>query len=226
MSAPSFASPSKIREGLPALPVPAQAQASPGSIPVDVYAKARNALFKAAINMSSQPIGRHSLMCAVVAQRVLAAYGIQTRPVVGYNHLDGLPASIPHVWLVTPTGKGGDVITDLIADISDGARRGRSMMFLGIRHAVLESDVEQSYDSEARYPLPSGTLPMDKLREAASNLERYLEGSSDKMKEQVKDIISKATDNSLHFTAALPSFLAQTLKDGGAGGSPAHISHA
>lgn len=151
------------------------------------------ALLKALFFMmnSSSNLCSSSLSSAGIAARIMHAHDIPFQVQTGYSHLPGFKYSIPHVWLVTRN----EAVTDITFSGPE-----RKVLLLGQPYAFHEPSAASEYDLEPKFPILPGAMSIEKLREAASDLEVYMEKAPDRIKDAVKLIMEKAMDGNTSCT--------------------------
>lgn len=164
----------------------------------------RLALLKACGLLMSSTLGAHPLCSTAVAQAVLTHYHIPATVVVGYIHMD-LPDgtkymeySVPHVWLTTastgPEGSDPD-ITDLTCQ-----DKSRKCILLGSAVGFVEGALKAFYTFRPKYPLLPGAMTLDRLREAARDLNTYVSQGPAWIKAKVAEIVAEATNGKAELT--------------------------
>lgn len=145
------------------------------------------ACLKALGVMMSNNLAKNCLTSSAVAATILKHYQIPHAVVVGYTTIPGLEVSTPHVWLETP----GDLLTDLTF-----SGPYRAVAILGQSFEFHEEARKPVYTAEPQFPLPQKTLPVDVLISQAKDLDGYLAGAPQFVRDHFAEIMTKALDGS------------------------------
>ena len=124
----------------------------------------------AAMSTHTPPMNVSGGVATYVAMRILEAFGVPSKPFVGFLEPVGSVFAVPHVWLVS--GDPSPVITDLAL-----TRPSRSVVVLGQAVIVAPGSYVDAYVESTTREIAPMCLPTAVLNVVAADLTAFITGS-------------------------------------------------
>lgn len=127
------------------------------------------------------------LCAAAVVQRIMRKFEMPYSIVTGYFHMPFVSVSSPHVWI--ETGQG------LVTDITF-SNPGRMISIMGQSFGFQKGAVKPTYTRVPTYTVYPGAINREMLAAHSRDLEAYLAGGKESLREAVDAAVAKALDGS------------------------------